>query len=689
MSKPETASPTASLPESPPHTPCDFVQLVSSWENYHVRPVQIRMMQAVEEALHHGHHLLVEAGTGAGKSFGYLLPSLLHHKRPIVISTGSIALQEQLLHKDVVALSKLLYGDESSLKVKLVKGRGNYLCIHKLEETEDALGTPKPREPLETKQNRLYLESLRTAMYNGWEGDRAELDAELPNRLWKEVASDAEDCLGWQCRFYDQNPYRLAREEVDKADVIITNHALYCQDVISGGGLLPPHELVIFDEAHSLYGYALNAFSSRIGRYRSQQLVAKINKQLLPLPDDLIWHLKEAEAHLMHQLLQKAKHQRTMRLYADEEMSKTYLEIQEVLRDVLQWVQGMDLHSLPDFSVELKKQQLKEQQHAKLKEQLQQLIEAWGYFVHEQASGDALDRVNWVELDHERLNFQLVSTPLTIDRVLKGQVWTNKQAILTSATLSVRQRLQYFRETYGLEGLSEDEAGHPVEIHTRELILPSAFDTQKQMLCYIPPSSRIPETPQEDGYWQALTEEMVSLLNASQGRAFILFTSHAAMDRMATELSMRTLFPIRKQGDFPRQRLIEWFKTTANPVLLGTYTFWEGIDIVGEQLSLVMIDRLPFTAPDEPIHQATVERLKARGEDWFQSYAIPQAVIKLKQGMGRLLRTAEDRGVVAFLDTRLRSKGYGRTILTSLPKMTVCEDLHEVERFFESGDACL
>ena len=290
--------------------------------------------------------------------------------------------------------------------------------------------------------------------------------------------------------------------------------------------------------------------------------------------------------------------------------------------------------------------------------------------------------MNWAELDHERLNFQLISTPLEVDSILRQQVWSKKLGVLTSATLSVRQRLTYFKNALGLVGTTIDEDGHAVELHTSELILPSAFNTQGNMLCYIPPSHRIPETPQGEGYWQALAEEMGALLHASRGRAFILFTSHSAMDKMALELSLRTRFPIRKQGDFPRQRLIEWFKETESPVLLGTYTFWEGIDIPGEQLSLVIIDRLPFSPPDEPIHQAITERMKRRGTDWFGDYVVPNAIIKLKQGIGRLLRSTEDRGVVALLDTRLRSKGYGRTILTSLPKMHVSEAIEEVANFF-------
>jgi len=661
----------------------DFAELMQGWEGHEPRPVQIRMMSAIERALQDREHIMVEAGTGAGKSFGYLLPALLSKRKPIVISTGSIALQEQLLHKDIPALSKHLYGDEKKINARLAKGRQNYLCIHKLEEVENSFGPVKARENVETKQNRLQIQTLRGELYDGWEGDRSMLSTEIPQPFWREVASQSEDCLGWRCRFFDQNPYRMAREDLELADIIVTNHALYCQDVVSGGGLLPPHELVVFDEAHSLYGYALNAFSSRIGRYRGLQLVGRIHKQLMPLPDTLMWHLKEAEANFMHWLLQKSKRQSTIRLYPDEAMGELVREIHDVLTEVMEWVQGLDVLQLPIVQSASNKQQQVENQQEKLKEQLKDLRDSWSHFLYEASGHDAVHRVNWAEIDHERMSFQLISTPLEVDYLLRNAIWANRQAVLTSATLSVRNRLSYFRDLLGLNGLAMNAEGDSIEINARELVLPSAFDFQTQALCYIPLATEIPETPHGEGYHVALMERMTDLLEASQGRAFLLFTSYAAMHKAAESLMQRVDFPIRMQGDFPRHRLIQWFKETDNPVLLGTATFWEGIDIPGEQLSLVVIDRLPFTSPDEPIHQATVERLKEKGEDWFQGYAVPQAIIKLKQGVGRLIRTASDRGVVALMDTRLRTKGYGRGMMMSLPKMRVTPSMEDVRAFYK------
>jgi Rad3-related DNA helicase len=673
----------------PVSEPVNYAQCIAQWEGYQSRPIQQRMMQAIHLALTEKQHILVEAGTGAGKSIGYLLPTVLHAPRPIVVSTGSIALQEQLLTKDIPELSERLYGDATALNAQLVKGRQNYLCIRKLEEVEEGLGPLHPRENTQTQQQRLHIQQLRNAMYEGWEGDKALLEHEIPARLWREMASDAEDCLGWRCRFFDQNPYRLAREGIEQADIIVTNHALYCQDVLSGGGLLPPHELVIFDEAHSLHGYALNAFSARIGRYRSQQLLGRIHKRLIPLPERLIFSLKDIEAQLMHWLFQQAPPQRhTLRLYPNPNLAYFAQQMQDGLYEVLQWVKALDVLTLPNSSESPRKQQQLETEHAKIQEQLIALVDAWGYFAMESDTPGSLDgvapRVNWAELDAERMSFQLVSTPLDVSTLLREHIWAQRQAILTSATLAVNHRLVYARNQLGLEGLTHDAEGTCIDIEACELVLPAAFQHETQTLGFIPLPNDVPEMPSEAGYWPALFTCMSELLERSQGRAFILFTSHAAMQKVGLELSLRVPFPIRMQGDFPRSKLLEWFRETPNPVLLGTYTFWEGIDMPGDQLSLVMIDRIPFTAPDDPIHQATIERMKQRGEDWFQGYALPQAIIRLKQGVGRLIRRAEDRGVVALLDSRIRSKGYGRRILASLPKMPITASFADVQDFFKT-----
>jgi ATP-dependent DNA helicase DinG len=448
--------------------------------------------------------------------------------------------------------------------------------------------------------------------------------------------------------------------------------------------------LVVFDEAHSLVGYAQQAFSSHIGHYRTSQLLGRINKRLLPLPDGLMWHLKEVEARLLEWLLAKANDRGAVRLTNDADLKIFARDMQDTLYEVQQWLQALVVETLPGVSDETSQKKTQAQQE-KLLEQLKDLVDSWGLF----ASHHHLhERVHWAEVDKQQLGYQLHSTPLDVQSYLQAGVWHQRQAILTSATLAIKHRLAYAREQLGLLESSAEAAVPIAASHAvaepvamvrpcAELVLPSTFDYQTQCRYYIPQPQALPEMPDHPAYEAALLETLTQLLEASQGRAFLLFTSYKAMHKAMDALLPRVFFPLRMQGEWPRHRLIEWFMTTPNSVLLGTATFWEGIDIPGEALSLVVIDRLPFVSPEEPVHQATVDGLKAQGADWFGGYALPQAILKLKQGAGRLLRRKADRGVVALLDTRLRTKGYGKTVLGSLPSAPVVSDLADVSEFLK------
>jgi ATP-dependent DNA helicase DinG len=673
---------TASLNQA---TTVTYEQVLQQTPHYQPRPVQHTMMQQIERALREKHHLMVEAGTGSGKSFGYLLPALLHGAKPVVISTGTIALQEQLINKDIPLLQQALYGKPDHLTVKLAKGRSNYLCIRKLDEINSQLSVASTGKRQQASQQ-LSIDTLKTSLYEGWEGDKALLDFAVDPSLWREVASETEDCLGWRCRFYDQNPYRMAREALGKADIIVANHAIYCQDLVTNGGLLPAHDVVIFDEAHTLANYATNAFSSRIGQHRTSQLMERIRKRLMPLPDPLLWQLKEAEATLLHWALQRAGSHKEFRLQGD---LSTFFQgattLKQAIEEVQHWVDGLSVEQLPPATSEEQAEKRSSEQ-TKLLEQLQTLADDWALFLHEGPLGlDGLERVNWVSCDKQYLQLSFISTPLQVGEILKQRLWTDKTAILTSATLSVKHQLQYFKNELGLVGtVTDPDTNQPTPLVCKDLVLPSPFSYQNNCLYYIPTPQQLPELPTDEAYWSSLLTQLEQLLEASQGRAFILFTSYQAMTKVAQQLIPRVFYPIRQQGDLPRGKLVDWFKKTPNSVLLATATFWEGIDIPGESLSLVVIDRLPFVTPDDPVHQAKVERMKQTGADWFGGYTLPQAAIKLKQGVGRLIRSVDDRGVVALLDTRLRTKGYGNTLLQSLPKAPLTHSLEEVQQFFKA-----
>ena len=627
-----------------------YREIVEQLPGYEPRLSQEAMVEAIYQALKSGSHLVVEAGTGSGKSFGYLIPALLSEHRPIVISTGTIALQEQLLEKDIPFILKAAGMEDVS--VKLVKGRRNYLCLQKLQEFERTLG-PQGAE-------RLYVQRIKAAFTAGWDGDKATLDVEIPTGIWDEIQSDTEDCLGSRCQYYKENPYRLAREDIDDAAILIVNHALYLQDIAYHQAILPPHDMVIFDEAHHLKGTALRAFTARIGKYATHKLLRKIHRRLQAVPEDYHQGIYEIESALLQWLFRADKS--TFKLYPDAEFLTLVDRQVSMLTDLRTWLGAVDIRQLV-LATNILEADRATLQREKLLEQLDDLILQWSFF--QQASDT--HRVHWAEVDAERLYYEIKSTPLDVAQQFESILWPKKTTILTSATLSTNQDLSYLRRDLGM----------PLALES-DLILDSPFNYQQQCVVYLPPQMPDPNDP---NYQAAVTQEIVRILQCSAGRAFVLFTSYGAMQRACAAVIPQIPFPTKMQGDLPKHRLVEWFKQTPHSVLFATATFWEGIDVPGEHLSCVIIDRIPFTTPDEPVHSAMVDRLKQMGEDWFGSYALPQATIRLKQGFGRLIRSQQDSGLVALLDPRLRTKGYGRTILKSLPATRIIHSLDQAKPY--------
>ncbi|WP_373533318.1 ATP-dependent DNA helicase [Vampirovibrio sp.] len=636
-----------------------YFEILRQFSNYEPRKAQELMVSRVAQSIALKQTLVVEAGTGSGKSFGYLIPALFQDrldaegkKKPVAISTATIALQEQLLQKDIPFLAKA--AGLENLNVKLVKGRGNYLCIQKLTELE--------RQVKSNSSEFLHINYLKSELQGGWNGDIADLEFSIPPELWKEIRSDSEDCLGRRCRFYDQNPYRQAREDLDQADVLIANHALYLQDLSAAQSLLPPHDVVIFDEAHQLKHYALGAFTVRIGKFATQKLLQKIHRRLQPLPEHFHHQIVESESAIFEWLFRSENS--VFRLYPDDLFLYIVKKHIFVLQELEQWLVGMDVKQLtiirPDlFESELDMDKAKVQRE-KLIKQLQGLIARWEYFLEEDPFSK--QRVNWVEVDKDRLYYELKSTPLNISEIMGTQLWQEKTGILTSATLAVNNNLAFIRKDLGIE-------------ESEDMVLPSPFNYEDQCVLYLP--SHLPD-PNSDLFNIAITEEIADILHLSQGRAFVLFTSNQAMRRVSDALIPRLPFPCKVQGEMPRNRLIEWFKETPNSVIFATSTFWEGIDVPGESLSCVIMDKIPFSPPGDPVNQAVVDYIKARGDDWFGQYVLPQAVIKLKQGFGRLIRTGHDKGLVAILDPRVRQKGYGKIIQRSLPAVQTVQRLSDV-----------
>ncbi len=657
------------MPESLPVTNGlldQSLQALSHHPAYEVRPDQQHLMANVAEALATQQPLLAEAGTGLGKTLAYLLPTLLAGQGPVVVSTATIALQEQLLNKELPFLNKVLatHRQGKPLAAKLVKGRSHYLCIHKLEELAQASsGQPAIK---------LQLNTLRNALDEGWQGDRAELEWGIPDTLWQQVASRHDDCLGWRCPFYQENPYRQAREALQKCDIIITNHALYAQDLATGGGVLPPHPVVVFDEAHHLPKAVQHGLSVRLSRAHTSRLLQTVEKQVAPLPQGLLNTVLQAEAGLLNWLLARHNGRTTWRLTADTTLLHHLETMATTLAEVHAWLEA--LLPEPDSPAEDGgglATSLKTTRHAQRLEQVGQLQCDWQWLAEsspQTSSEGTTATVLWAELDANNLHYTLTRSPLSVAPFLRQTLWkkTDVTPILTSATLSVNGSLHFMANELGLA----QPLGEGGERSTTLVSYPSPFDYRKQAELYLPPPHRFPDDPNAgEAYTEAVATEILALIERSQGHALALFTSTQAMQRAANWVIPQTQLPIRVQGDWPKHKLLAWFSATPGAVLFATASFWEGIDLPGQQLRCVIIDKIPFTSPEEPLHQARVEELKQQGGDWFKGYALPMALLRLKQGVGRLIRTQSDEGLLALLDPRLQTKGYGKTLLAQLPPM--------------------
>jgi ATP-dependent DNA helicase DinG len=622
-----------------------FQGVVQALPQYEPRPGQLRMAETVHEAFTEGKHAVIEAGTGSGKSFGYLIPVMEQEEGPYIISTGTIALQEQLLDKDIPFLQEAM---GKNLKVALAKGRGNYLCRQKFWEVDRRLPA---NDPLRAEFDRV------AELMPHWDGDLSTLPFVPSQRLWDEIHSDADDCLGAKCEFNEVSPQRVARVRQSEADLVVANHALYFADLASAGGILPSHAGVVFDEAHHVPAAATRAFSASIGRYSVTKLVQKIRRRVGMIPDEVAFALVDYESQLLEWVLKAERPQ--YRLYPDAvfiELIEGILEQLHLLRNWLERDSALGQGLLdPEIA---RKAPL---HRARLVAQLDNLMARWEYFGH-QADATLSDRVNWVEIDKARGYFELKSAPLNIAPILREELWSQIPAVCTSATLGVGGDFAYFKHRVGLEDALELES-------------PSPFDYQRQAVLYVP--RYLPE-PNQPEFALHAREAIKNILHLTQGRAFVLFTSYKGMNSAYNVLLGDLPFPLKRQGDLPRAQLVDWFKSTPNAVLFATSSFWEGVDVPGEALSCVIIDRLPFSVPDDPVVQAHVERLKMQGRDWFREYMLPEAIIRLKQGFGRLIRTTTDRGLVAILDNRLFTKNYGRTILTALPD---CPRVRDLDRF--------
>jgi ATP-dependent DNA helicase DinG len=613
------------------------------------RSSQQQMAEAVEKTLALDAQLIVEAGTGTGKTFGYLIPIFLNQKKTI-ISTGTKNLQDQLFFKDVPIIKKIL---SFPINVVLLKGRANYLCKHRLERNR-ADGRFVSRELVSE------LHSINEWAHITQSGDISELHTVPEDSvIWPQVTSTADNCLSQDCLFYKDCFVMKARQQALTAEVVVVNHHLFFADMAlqedGFGMLLPGADAIVFDEAHHLPEIASQFFSTTLTGRQLIELARDTEAEVLLSAKDMRDIIEATDK------LQAATHEMRIALGTESRRSPWLQPPPPLLAMSILCVK-QTLQLLEEF---LRSAAVRSKGLESCWKRVVQLIERFNLLTGETPENN----VHWFETHIQSFTLQL--TPMIVADNFKQYIEEKKRAwVFTSATLSVKNNFQLFVDTLGLH-------------KALQLQLKSPFDYQKQSLLYAPRGLPDPHAPH---YVEALIAAAIPVLEITQGKAFLLFTSYKAMEQAALLLKDRIAFPLLLQGTLPKKELIEQFKAHGNAVLLGTSSFWYGVDVRGDALSCVIIDKLPFAAPEDPILKARIQTLRKQGVDPFQTYQLPHAVLILKQGAGRLIRDGEDRGVLMICDPRLVGARYGEAFLQSLPDMARTRELDKVRDFFVRGD---
>jgi ATP-dependent DNA helicase DinG len=596
---------------------------------YEPRPEQAVLAAEVARALAFGEHLVAEAGTGVGKSLAYLVPALESGQR-VVVATATKALQEQLVRKDV-PIAAAAVGREPTVAV--LKGRQNYLCRRQLQGFQPFL-LADGRDALAWEAMQSWLDETQT-------GDRAELALEPTEALWAELAVGADRCSGRRCPFAGACFSEAARERAGEADLVIVNHALYFAHLAAGGGVLPDHDAVVFDEAHRLEESAASWLGGRVSRAGLRRLALDVERACRdaqhPLPARALDRIDRAGERLLRAVAPPSGRRR----------------LREPPREPVELLAA----ALADLAGEL----------AGAGEELDGLGRR-ALAVADEAraclDAEAQNRVAWAEPD------AVAWAPVDVSEELHDRLWgEGPTAILVSATLTTGEDATFVRRRLGLE-------------EARELVVGSPYDFAEQALLYVP---RAMPDPRSDAFTQRAADEIVSLLTLSEGRALVLTSSYRALGAYREHVRGRVPYEVLVQGEAPRERLLERFREEVDSVLIATATFWQGVDVPGESLSLLVIDKLPFSAPGDPLHEARCEAVERGGGDWFRDFALPSAMLQLRQGFGRLIRGHADSGVVAILDPRLVTKPYGRAFLAALPRCPLASEAAAVAAFFGNG----
>ncbi len=615
--------------------------------NYEFRPGQLEMAEAVESALADRRHLIVEAGTGTGKTLSYLVPAILSGKR-VVISTGTKNLQEQLFYKDIPFLRQHLGRD---IRVCYMKGRNNYACRQKIYDAEKEAVLEGLEEVADFEIIRAWEKTTET-------GDRAEIKT-LPEHtgVWSKIDARRDLCSGQKCQQFERCFLTLMHQRAFESDIIIVNHHLFFADLAlkndEFGGIIPEYAAAILDEAHEIEDVAGQYFGISVSNYQFQELQRDIGA---------VARKKNFGSHELDRTL-IAVGDAAMRfflLFGTTEGRVGFREhlvfaeqYEEQYTDVLRGLEliGAHLQLIKDAEEVLP-----------LLRRTGELASALSFWM----AGNDRRFVYWIERRGRGCFLQ--ATPIDVSTVLSEKLFgAVDTVVLASATLAVAGNFEYARRRFGLDG-------------ARTLLVPGHFDFPSQAMLYVPQHLPDPRTP---GFTNMAADEILRILKLSRGRAFVLFTSHQQMRAVHDRVSFDLEYPALLQGTGPRTALLEEFRRTPHCVLFATSSFWQGVDVPGEQLSCVIIDKLPFAVPNDPVVESRIRAIREEGGNPFYDYQIPQAALALKQGFGRLIRSRSDRGVLVLLDNRITRQRYGQVFFDSLPDYAFSTSISDVEKFFD------
>ena len=635
--------------------------------DYEYRPGQVAMAEAIAEAMEKRHHLLVEAGTGIGKTLAYLVPAVATGRR-VIISTGTKNLQEQLFNKDIPFLQSVL---PRKFKATYLKGRSNYVCLNRLKRAESM-------PILEGLHETNYFNLVNRWAYESQTGDRAEL-AELPENVgfWRHIDARSDICIGQKCPSFDPCFITRARQNALEAEIIIVNHHLFFADLAlrdkEWGQVLPDYSAVIFDEAHQIEDIAMQYFGASVSSYQIDDLLGDVSRLMIK-DVDAVREITKASARVSRMA------DNFWLNFTGTDPRSSVAAFNGEGRFVLRW--QMFVRRKSDGTNEATPAG---ERYTELKAALTRLlgslqvvkdappemesvlrrIEQIRFDLDFIVLGDDETFVYWCEKRGRGVFLQ--ATPIDASGILNDRLFSQLETvIMTSATLTSAGSFNFVKARLGV-----GEAA--------ELIAESNYDYEKQSLLYLPP--KMPD-PRDASFTVAAAAEIVKIVNASRGRAFVLCTSNSQMQALRQLVEYEIDFPVLMQGEGSRSGMLEKFRTTPNAVLFATASFWQGIDVRGEALSCVIIDKLPFAVPSDPVVAARQRYIDHNGGNSFSEYSVPAAIITLKQGLGRLLRSATDRGVLSVLDPRIVTKNYGQNFLRSLPPSRITRKIADVEQFF-------